>query len=77
MKLYWVSFLIQDTENSIPWLCAMQNACLSLEKAKEIIEKGRSNYRVLSAWVDTFDDNNVKTVVFHECYINSMGYLKV
>lgn len=72
VELYWVSLLIQDTKNSKPWLCSMTNSCLSLEKAKEVIEKGRNNYQVLSAWIDTFD-NKVKTTVFHECYVNTIG----
>lgn len=75
MELYWVSLLIQDTENSKPWLCAIGDSCLSLEKAKEVIEKGKSTYRVLSVWVDTFDDDNVKTTVFHECYVNTLGMI--
>lgn len=56
MKLYWVSLLIQDTENSKPWLCAMTDSETSLESAMETIRMGRENYRVLSAWIDTFDE---------------------
>ena len=66
MKLYWVSLLIQDKENTKPWLCAMSEAI-------KIIEKGKQNYRILSAWVDTFDTNNQKVTVFHECYVNAIG----
>lgn len=33
MKLYWVSLLIQDTEKSKPWVCAMSDGCISLEQA--------------------------------------------
>lgn len=73
MKLFWVSCLIQDTENSKPWLCAMTDSCSSLEEAQKVIKKGRSNYRVLSSWVDTFDENNNKTTVFHKCYVDSIG----
>lgn len=72
MDLYWVSLLIQDTENSKPWLCMMTDSCITLEDAKKVIEKGRSKFRVLSAWVDRFD-NNVKTTVYHECYVNPLG----
>lgn len=76
MKLYWVSLLIQDKENTKPWLCAMSDGCISLEGAIKIIEKGKQNYRVLSAWVDTFNTNNQKMTVFHECYVNSIGNIK-
>ena len=76
VELYWVSLLIQDTENSKPWLYAITDSCLSLEEAREVIRKGKSNYRVLSAWIDTFDNNNAKTTVFHECYINAIRVMK-
>lgn len=72
MKLYWVSLLIQDTENSKPWLCAMSNGCVSLEEAMKTIERGRNDYRVLSAWIDIFDGGN-KFTVFHKCYVNAIG----
>lgn len=73
MKLYWVSLLIQDTENSKPWLSAMSSGCVSLEEAMETIERGRGNYRVLSAWIDMFDESGNKSMVFHECYVNAIG----
>lgn len=73
MQLYWVSLLIQDAENSKPWLSAMSGGCVSLEEAMKTIERGRHNYRVLCAWVDTFDENNNKSTVFHECYVNAIG----
>lgn len=74
MKLYWVSLLIQDTEKSKPWLYVTSDGCFSLEKAREIIKKEKSINRVLSAWIDVFD-NNIKTTVFHECYVNTMGII--
>ena len=73
---YWVSVLIQDSENSQPWLSRMLDSRSSLSEAKEIIEKYRDNYRVLSAWVDTYGENKVKTTVFHECYVDTLGDLK-
>lgn len=73
MKLYWVSLLIQDSENSQPWLCAMTDSCISMKEAMDDVNKGRENYRVLSAWIDTFDEDNKKTTVFHECYVYAIG----
>ena len=32
MELYWVSLIIQDAENSKPWLSAMSSGCVSLEE---------------------------------------------
>lgn len=40
MKLYWVSLLIQDTENSKPWLSAMSSGCVSLEEAMRRFQMG-------------------------------------
>ena len=68
-KPCWVSFIIQDTKNSEPWLCASVESVKNLEEAKDVIHKQRKIYRVLSAWVDTFDENNEKVTLFHECYM--------
>lgn len=76
IKLYWVSLLIQNKENTKPWLCAMSDGCISLEGAIAIVEKSKQNYRVLSAWIDTFDTNDHKTTVFHECYVNAIGNIE-
>lgn len=70
---YWVSLLIQDDEKSKPYLISMTDSAPHLKDAMEIIERGRNNYRVLSAWVDVFDKNNVKITMFHECYVNVVG----
>ena len=67
---YWVSLLIQDDEKSKPYLISMTDSVLYLKDAMEIIERGRNNYRVLSAWIDVFDENNAKITIFHECYVN-------
>lgn len=72
-KLYWASFLIQETGDSRPWLCSSSSGCTSLGEAMETIDRGRNNYRVLSAWIDTYDENGDKTTVFHECYVNAIG----
>lgn len=75
MNLYWVSLLIQDEVNSKPWLCTISDGCTSFDESMKIIETGRMNYRVLSAWIDTFDENKKKSTVFHECYVNAIGNL--
>lgn len=36
MKLYYASVIIQDSENSKPWLCSMQDSCTTIKDAKEI-----------------------------------------
>ena len=70
---YFVSLLIQDDEKSKPYLISMTDSAPHLKDAMEIIERGRNNYRVLSAWVDVFDKNNAKITMFHECYLNVVG----
>ena len=51
----------------------MTDSAPHLKDAMKIIERGRNNYRVLSAWVDVFDKNNAKITIFHECYVNVVG----
>ena len=70
---YWVSLLIQYDEKSKPYLISMTDSAPHLKDAMEIIERERNNYRVLSAWVDVFDENNAKITIFHECYVNVVG----
>ena len=71
--LYWPSLLIQDDAHSKPYHIAMSVACMNFDRAKEVINEGRKNYRVLSAWIDVFDEHENKTTVFHQCYVNSVG----
>ena len=71
--LYWVSAIIQDKGDSKPWLLAVSEGELSLERAKAAIDFIKKNHTVLSAWIDTFNENKVKETVFHECYIDAFG----
>ena len=75
MKLYWVSGIIQNNANELPWLLAMSEGELTLDRAKRKLETMRHNHNVLSAWIDTFYENDVKQTVFHECYIDVFGYV--
>ena len=73
MALYYVSAIIQNEGDAKPWLCAMTDSVISLENAMEVIARARTNHNVLSAWIDMFDENNVKQTVFYECYIDILG----
>lgn len=75
MKLYWVSAIVQSKFDKKPFLLAMSEGELSFEKAMEVIARVKENDTVLSVWVDTFDENNTKQTVFHECYIDALGYI--
>lgn len=69
-NLYWVSYIVQETETSRPWLCALSEGVHSYEKALELIEFGKKKHRLLSAWVNVYDESKNKTTVFHECYLS-------
>lgn len=73
MKLYFASAIIQDKSGGKPCLWQMSEGDLSLEKAMGKIDFAKKYYIALSAWVDSFDENNNKQTVFHECYINAFG----
>lgn len=75
MKLYWVSMIIQENASAMPWLCSKSTGFLTIEEAHKEIQFMREHDRVLSAWIDAFDENNVKETVFHECYIDVFGYV--
>lgn len=73
--LYWVSYISND--NHTPSSVACSSGFMSLEEALENIRIIRHHHIVLSAWIDTFDENNKKTTVFHECYINALGKIDI
>lgn len=74
VKLFWVSGIVQNESDKKPWLLAMSEGELTMDKAKESINFMKENYNVLSVWIDTFDENNVKETVFHECFIDAFGH---
>lgn len=74
-KLYWVSAIVQNVFNKKPFLLAMSEGELNLEKAKDIISRIKENNTVLSVWIDTFNEKNIKQTVYHECYIDAFGYI--
>ncbi len=73
MKLYWVSAIVFDKTDKRPWLLAINEGELSFEKAMDLVACVKQNRTVLSAWIDVYDENNVKQTVFHECYIDAFG----
>ena len=76
MKQYFVSAIIQEKDDVRAWMLPFYKCTLNLEKAMEQIEFMRSNYTVLSIWVDCIDENNRKSVVFHECYVDVLGRVR-
>ena len=68
-ELFWISAIVYDDDDKKPWLCAISDAELSLESAKEQIKHLKDKHNLLSAWIDTFDENNVRQTVFHRFYV--------
>lgn len=66
--LYWVSFLVQDEQSGNVWLNSITSGCTSYSQAMNLIKRGKSQFNVLSAWIDTFENDN-KNTVYHECCI--------
>lgn len=71
-KLFWVSLIIQENDETKPWLCSKSSGFLTLEDAYKEIEFMREHDRVLSAWIDIYENDKTVTV-FHKCYIDSLG----
>ncbi len=76
MKKYWTNFIIQNDENSAPWLCSTTDSCRSFEEAKKLVEWQKQHYRVLAAWIDEQHDGDTPKVIFHECYLDVVGNVK-
>lgn len=73
-SLFWVSLIIQEDEETRPWLCSKSSGFLKIEDAHKEIQFMREHDRVLSAWIDTYEGEEKKTV-FHECYIDTFGQI--
>jgi len=79
MKQYWVTFILRRTDKYTKetkvWSSPTSRSLNILSEAHREIRLMRENNDadVISAWIDTYDDNNNKTTVFHDCYINFVG----
>ena len=78
LTLYWVSGIVQYHGDPKPSLLSISDSCLTLEEAMKEIDlmRGHPHYKTISAWIDVFDENNNKTVVYHESFINVFGDFK-
>ena len=72
-NLYWVSAIVLNDNDKRPWCLPISDGCSNLDKAFDLIKSIRKNNNVLSAWVDTFDENDNKTTVYHECFVDAVG----
>lgn len=71
-SLFWVSLIIQENEKTKPWLCSKSTGFLTIEEAHKEIQFMKVHYRVLSAWIDIYENKEKKTIN-HECYIDISG----
>lgn len=68
--MYYISCLIQNDDGRV-WRCSGYDGCVTIQRAKEMIEKYRRNFTVLSAWITEED-----VLVFHECYVDVLGRIE-
>jgi hypothetical protein len=62
-------------EKATVYLSAVTGYYSTKSEAISVIEKARTNFRVISAWIDVYDEDGKETV-YHECYVNSVGIVK-
>ena len=70
---YWVSILYK-----YPWLCNYTSPYLTLKEAEEtinkIVETQRDKNNILMSWITKYNiDNDKKTIVKLNCYVNTLG----
>ena len=75
MKRYWVSMIVQGESDERAWLLSMYDSVDTIDDAMKTINTYREKNTVLSAWIDVFDDDNIKQTVFHQCYVNVLGHV--
>lgn len=73
MMKYWPHLLVQDENNGNVWLYASDEYKYDVESAKIFIEEGKKKYKVLTAWIDTFNADAERVTVYHECLVNIAG----
>lgn len=76
MERFWVSFIFQDGERGSACQAVLYDSFLTIEEAIGAINRELQKHTLLSAWIETYDADNVKTIVFHECYVNAFGLKK-
>ena len=76
IKEYWISAIVQNDGDDQAWLLSLTDSVSSIEDAMKKIEFMRKSHRVLSVWIDSYDNENNKHIIFHECYVNIMGDVK-
>lgn len=68
--MYYVSVIIQDKNDKRAWRCSDCNGSSNFESAKELVEKYRSQYTVLAAWIT---DKTGQKLRHFKCYVDITG----
>lgn len=74
--LYFVSAIVKYEPDGKPCLLAIGTSYPTEPAAMEAIDNIKKEFITLSAWVDSFDENNNKSTVFHECYLDPFGHIQ-
>lgn len=72
---FWVSWIAVDRSGK-PYSLGSNEACLSLDEAKKVVDKLLGNYgeEIIAAWIDRHDSDGKKIdTPFHEVYVDVMG----
>lgn len=58
-----MSLIIQEDEETKPWLCSKSTGFLTMEEAYKEIKFMREHDRVLSAWIDIYDNEEKENCI--------------
>ena len=76
MGRYYVSAIVRNFNSDSAFLYASTECELDIAKALDCIERIKTIYLVLSAWVDSYDSNDTKRLVYHECNVDQLGNVR-
>jgi len=79
---FWINFILKRTDKYTKetkiWHSPVSSSMNTIDAARNEIELMRKlkDQEVVSAWIDIYDNENNKTTVFHDCYINFVGNIE-
>lgn len=76
MDRYYVSAIVRMFDSDAAWLYVSTECELDIAKSLDCIERLKTIYFVLSAWVDAYDSNDMKHLVYHECNVDQLGNVR-
>lgn len=76
MNRYYVSAIVRMFDSPDAWLYVSTECELDIAKALDCIERLKTIYHVLSAWIDAYDRYDMKRIVYHECNVDQLGNVR-